>query len=102
MASNLYPLPTPVYRLPTQSADHKENIESSKEPSIADAETVAKSFAQVLHKFCHSLLLFISCISNSQWNASNIWFILFNILDAVLCLIVSDISKTASDIKGDI
>jgi len=46
MASNPYPLPTPVYRLPTQSADHKENIESSKEPSIADAETVAKSFAQ--------------------------------------------------------
>ncbi|WVZ64363.1 hypothetical protein U9M48_013890 [Paspalum notatum var. saurae] len=45
-ASNPYPLPTPVYRLPTQSADHKENIESSKEPSIADAETVAKSFAQ--------------------------------------------------------
>ncbi|KAG2576038.1 hypothetical protein PVAP13_6NG036855 [Panicum virgatum] len=45
-ASNPYPLPTPVYRLPTQSTDHKENIESSKEPSIADAETVAKSFAQ--------------------------------------------------------
>lgn len=45
-ASNPYPLPTPVYRLPTQSADHKENIEPSKEPSIADAETVAKSFAQ--------------------------------------------------------
>ncbi|WVZ64356.1 hypothetical protein U9M48_013889 [Paspalum notatum var. saurae] len=45
-ASNPYPLPTPVYHLPTQSADHKENIESSKEPSIADAETVAKSFAQ--------------------------------------------------------
>ncbi|KAL6838998.1 hypothetical protein ACP4OV_031225 [Aristida adscensionis] len=45
-ASNPYPLPTPVYCLPVQSADHKENIEPSKEPSIADAETVAKSFAQ--------------------------------------------------------
>ncbi|ONM21471.1 Mediator of RNA polymerase II transcription subunit 25 [Zea mays] len=45
-ASNPYPLPTPVYCLPTQSTDHKENIETSKEPSIADAETVAKSFAQ--------------------------------------------------------
>ncbi|TVU09096.1 hypothetical protein EJB05_42536 [Eragrostis curvula] len=45
-ASNPYPLPTPVYCLPIQSADHKENNESSKEPSVADAETVAKSFAQ--------------------------------------------------------
>ncbi|KAK3133064.1 hypothetical protein QOZ80_6AG0531600 [Eleusine coracana subsp. coracana] len=45
-ASNPYPLPTPVYCLPIQSTDHKENNESSKEPSIADAEKVAKSFAQ--------------------------------------------------------
>jgi mediator of RNA polymerase II transcription subunit 25 len=45
-ASNPYPLPTPVYCIPTQSTDHKENTESSKEPSIADAEAVAKSFAQ--------------------------------------------------------
>nr|CAB3456765.1 unnamed protein product [Digitaria exilis] len=43
-ASNPYPLPTPVYC--SQNTDLKENTESSKEPSIADAETVAKSFAQ--------------------------------------------------------
>ncbi|KAG2634297.1 hypothetical protein PVAP13_2NG195200 [Panicum virgatum] len=45
-ASNPYPLPTPVYCTPTQSTDHKENTESSKESSMADAEAVAKSFAQ--------------------------------------------------------
>jgi hypothetical protein len=63
-ASNPYPLRTPAYYLPIQCTDHKENIESSKGHSIADAETIAKSFAQVLHKFRHSLLLrFISCVS---------------------------------------
>ncbi|RCV11237.1 hypothetical protein SETIT_2G170200v2 [Setaria italica] len=45
-ASNPYPLPTPVYCLPIRSTDHRKNIESSKEPSIADAETFAKLFPQ--------------------------------------------------------
>lgn len=42
------------------------------------------------------------CFPVSQCNACSIWLILFSILDAVLCLTVGDISKTASNIKGDI
>uniref|UniRef100_A0A0E0LZK9 Mediator of RNA polymerase II transcription subunit 25 n=1 Tax=Oryza punctata TaxID=4537 RepID=A0A0E0LZK9_ORYPU len=45
-ASNPYPLPTPVYRPLVQSSDHKENNDGAKESCLADAETVAKSFAQ--------------------------------------------------------
>ncbi|CAL5080765.1 unnamed protein product [Urochloa decumbens] len=45
-AGNPYPFPTPACCLPSQSADHRKNTESSKEPSIADAETVAKLFPQ--------------------------------------------------------
>jgi len=64
VAASNPPSRTPAYNLPIQCTDQKENIESSKGHPVADAETVAKSFAQVLHKFCHSLLLrFISCVS---------------------------------------
>ncbi|XP_066321202.1 mediator of RNA polymerase II transcription subunit 25-like isoform X1 [Miscanthus floridulus] len=45
-ASNPYPSRTPAYNLPIQCTDQKENIESSKGHPVADAETVAKSFAQ--------------------------------------------------------
>ncbi|XP_042456574.1 mediator of RNA polymerase II transcription subunit 25-like isoform X9 [Zingiber officinale] len=45
-ASNPYPLPTPVYRPPISSLEHKENTEVQKESFLADAETVAKSFSQ--------------------------------------------------------
>uniref|UniRef100_A0A0D9XCA8 Mediator of RNA polymerase II transcription subunit 25 n=1 Tax=Leersia perrieri TaxID=77586 RepID=A0A0D9XCA8_9ORYZ len=45
-ASNPYPLPTPVYRPLVQSTDHKENNDGAKESCLADAENVAKSFAQ--------------------------------------------------------
>ncbi|KAG8060944.1 hypothetical protein GUJ93_ZPchr0002g24815 [Zizania palustris] len=45
-ASNPYSLPTPVYRPLAQSSDHKENNDGAKESCLADAETVAKSFAQ--------------------------------------------------------
>ncbi|XP_074563979.1 mediator of RNA polymerase II transcription subunit 25 isoform X2 [Curcuma longa] len=45
-ASNPYPLPTPVYRPPVSSLEHKENTEVQKESFLADAEIVAKSFSQ--------------------------------------------------------
>uniref|UniRef100_A0A453KL98 Mediator of RNA polymerase II transcription subunit 25 n=1 Tax=Aegilops tauschii subsp. strangulata TaxID=200361 RepID=A0A453KL98_AEGTS len=45
-ASNPYPLPTPVYRPSVQSSDHKKSNEATKESCLADAETVAVSFAQ--------------------------------------------------------
>ncbi|XP_066320889.1 mediator of RNA polymerase II transcription subunit 25-like isoform X2 [Miscanthus floridulus] len=45
-ASNPYPSRTPAYNLPIQCTDQKENIESSQGHPVADAETVAKSFAQ--------------------------------------------------------
>ncbi|XP_042456579.1 mediator of RNA polymerase II transcription subunit 25-like isoform X2 [Zingiber officinale] len=45
-ASNPYPLPTPVYRPPVSSLEHKENTEVQTESFLADAETVAKSFSQ--------------------------------------------------------
>ena len=51
-ASNPYPLPTPVYR-PAMSLEHPENAEAQTEAGLADAETVAKSFGQVLLRFYH-------------------------------------------------
>lgn len=47
-ASNPYPLPTPVYRPQMQNLEQSENIEAQTESRLSDAETVAKSFAQVL------------------------------------------------------
>jgi hypothetical protein len=38
----------------------------------------------------------------SQWNISSIWLILVSFLDAVLCLIICDISKTASNTESNI
>lgn len=47
-ASNPYPLPTPVYRPQMQNMEQSENIETQAESRLSDAETLAKSFAQVL------------------------------------------------------
>ena len=47
-ASNPYPLPTPVYRPQIQNLEQTENIEAQIESRLSDAETVAKSFAQVV------------------------------------------------------
>lgn len=46
-ASNPYPLPTPVYQPPVSCLE-QENTEVQKESFLADAETVAKSFSQVI------------------------------------------------------
>ena len=46
-ASNPYPLPTPVYR-PRQNVEQSENTEIQSDGRLSDAETVAKSFAQVV------------------------------------------------------
>ncbi|KAI3976891.1 hypothetical protein MKX01_008749, partial [Papaver californicum] len=45
-ASNPYSLPTPVYRTQIPNLDQSENKEVAPESCLADAETVAKSFAQ--------------------------------------------------------
>ncbi|KAF5179454.1 Mediator of rna polymerase ii transcription subunit [Thalictrum thalictroides] len=45
-ASNPYPLPTPVYRPKIPKMEQGEDIEQSSESCLADAETVAKSFAK--------------------------------------------------------
>ncbi|MCL7025923.1 hypothetical protein MKW94_001123, partial [Papaver nudicaule] len=45
-ASNPYSLPTPVYRPQIPNPDKSENKEVATESSLADAETVARSFAQ--------------------------------------------------------
>lgn len=47
-ASNPYPLPTPVYRPQMQNMEQNESMESQTENRLADAEAVAKSFAQVV------------------------------------------------------
>lgn len=47
-ASNPYPLPTPVYRPQMQKLEQSENIETQVDSRLSDAETVAKSFVQVL------------------------------------------------------
>ena len=47
-ASNPHPLPTPVYRPQIQNLEQSENIESEAESHLSDAETLAKSFDQVL------------------------------------------------------
>lgn len=47
-ASNPHPLPTPVYRPQMQNLDQNENNEAQAESRLSDAETVAKSFVQVL------------------------------------------------------
>lgn len=50
-ASDPYPLPTPVYRPQLQNLEKTENIEEQTESRTSDAETVAKSFAQVILPF---------------------------------------------------
>lgn len=55
-----------------------------------------------LLRCCINSAIACYCFPVSQHNICSIWLILFHILDAVLCLIVSDISKTASNIKGNI
>ncbi|KAF9592019.1 hypothetical protein IFM89_011602 [Coptis chinensis] len=45
-ASNPYPLPTPVYRPKIPKMEQSENNDVSAESCLADAETVAKSFAK--------------------------------------------------------
>ncbi|KAI3971031.1 hypothetical protein MKX01_024678, partial [Papaver californicum] len=45
-ASNPYSLPTPVYRPQITNLDQSENKEVAPESCLADAETVARSFAQ--------------------------------------------------------
>lgn len=52
-ASNPYPLPTPIYRPPPPP---NENAEAQTESCLADAETAAKSFGQVL---CESYHIFV-------------------------------------------
>lgn len=47
-ASNPHPLPTPVYRPPVPASEHKETGEVQTENGLADAQTVAKSFGQVI------------------------------------------------------
>jgi mediator of RNA polymerase II transcription subunit 25 len=61
-ASNPYPLPTPVYRPPMQNLEKSENIEEQTESRSSDAETVAKSFAQVLLALLSPYLLMVVCI----------------------------------------
>ncbi|KAG6523833.1 hypothetical protein ZIOFF_013720 [Zingiber officinale] len=58
-ASNPYPLPTPVYRPPVSSLEHKENTEVQTESFLADAETVAKSFSQCFVSLSETALLFL-------------------------------------------
>ena len=55
-ASNPYPLPTPVYRPQIQNLEQTENIEAQTESRLSDAETVAKSFAQVVQQYFTSLV----------------------------------------------
>ncbi|KAL5726291.1 hypothetical protein ACHQM5_009345 [Ranunculus cassubicifolius] len=45
-ASNPYPLPTPVYQPKIPNTEQGENIEVVTESCLADAETLAKSFAK--------------------------------------------------------
>lgn len=45
-ASNPHPLPTPVYR-PLRSIEQNESAVTQLEACLADAETVAKAFAEV-------------------------------------------------------
>lgn len=47
-ASNPYPLPTPVYRPPMQKTEPSDNNEAQSESRLSDAETIAKTFSQVL------------------------------------------------------
>lgn len=47
-ASNPYPLATPVFRPPVQNLKQNENIDAQTENRLSDAETIAKSFAQVI------------------------------------------------------
>lgn len=49
-ASNPFPLPTPVYRPQSPNMDQSDNnnIEKQTENRLSDAETVAKSFPQIL------------------------------------------------------
>lgn len=47
-ASNPHPLPTPVYRPQIQNLEQSENIDPQTESRLSDAETVAKSFPQVV------------------------------------------------------
>lgn len=53
-ASNPYPLPTPVYRPQIHNSEQSENETQTDDRRLSDAETVAKSFAQVL--YCCSLM----------------------------------------------
>lgn len=46
-ASNPYPLPTPVPRLPSQNMEQKDGPEMATENRLFDAEAVAKYFPQV-------------------------------------------------------
>lgn len=63
-ASNPYPLPTPVYRPPVSSLEHKENTEVQKESFLADAEIVAKSFSQVIKAIYNIIFCFIYVVVN--------------------------------------
>ena len=50
-ASNPYPLPAPVNRPKIQNLDQNENTDPQTESRLSDAETVAKSFPQILFMF---------------------------------------------------
>jgi mediator of RNA polymerase II transcription subunit 25 len=54
-ASNPHPLPTPVYRPQIQNLEQTENIDAQNESRLSDAETVAKSFPQVLILFSYPI-----------------------------------------------
>lgn len=61
-ASNSYPLPTPVYRPRLQNVEQNDNTELQTDSRLSDAETVAKSFAQVvteLHLPFQTFFLFL-------------------------------------------
>lgn len=49
-ASNPFPLPTPVYRPQPQNLEQNDVSEKQPDSHLSDAETLAKSFAQVLVK----------------------------------------------------
>ncbi|KAG6527726.1 hypothetical protein ZIOFF_009852 [Zingiber officinale] len=72
-ASNPYPLPTPVYRPPVSSLEHKENTEVQTESFLADAETVAKSFSQCFVSLSLSFGRKSSKGKGSQQMAANAW-----------------------------
>lgn len=60
-ASNPHPLSTPVFRPQIQNLDQSESIDGQTENRLSDAETIAKSFAQVIFVIFPSLSGFFHC-----------------------------------------